>query len=206
MRSVARPPEHRLAQWVSELAPRCPRDRDLAVCPGLPEVDSPALVLPVTTTSDFVVPRCDGCGVRACTMDGCIHVKFRPTSGVSTPSSSKCRPIRGQPGFAHSRRKLAEKGPQVTTLRAVFQRGSMRCSRPTPSTRFIRSGPLTQVSWAKRPPNFGRLGVRGGLGACGTGFFSRQASGTRVAISASGGAAVAIQSVLRLYRVLKVIS
>jgi hypothetical protein len=47
--------------------------------------------------------------VDPCTMDGFIHVEFRPTSGVSLPSSSKCRTIRGQPAFAYSWRKLAEK-------------------------------------------------------------------------------------------------
>jgi hypothetical protein len=65
---------------------------DLAVCPGLPEVGSPAFVLPVTTTSDFVVLLCDGCEVGPCTMDGRIHVEFRPTSIVSLPSSLNVGP------------------------------------------------------------------------------------------------------------------
>jgi hypothetical protein len=55
MRSVARAAEHRLAQWVSELAPRCPRDRDLAVCPGFRRLGNAAFVLPVATPSDFVL-------------------------------------------------------------------------------------------------------------------------------------------------------
>ncbi len=75
---------------------------------------------------------------------------------------------------------------------------------PTPAGRPYRvrcfgSGRLGEEAF----PTFGGSGPAG-LSARGAAFSSRQASGTHVALCTSGGAAAAIQSLLRLHRVLEV--
>jgi hypothetical protein len=115
--------------------------------------------------------QCGGCEADTRTTEGCIHVKFRPTAHT------------GSTGFCAFAAEASRKGPQVTTLRAVFKSSSMRCSRPTPSTRFypVRSTDTGKLG-EEATPTLGGSGSAGlgALGACGAGFFSRQASGTRV--------------------------